>query len=320
MGKIMDFRCTYDNAGGLGEWAGELDGISFPQVYTEQDSMAELAKRVREHNGAKFCQLPFCHTLEAEALGGQIRLGNAVTGPRAGGYSYRSLEEILEVPEISPESASGVRLKHTLAACEKLKAQGKPVLFLVTGPFTILNGLVDSGVVFRAALKKPKLLLAVFHKLKKDILKVMKLAEASGVRYLSYADPSGGVNIIGPKLAEWTAKEFTVKLLKEADQHLSSETMVLLCPKTAFALLGTELAEWREHKLPYEMEYLEAVRYLKEMSSGKANETNMLDGVRFSGQDCINRIGHKLSGGFQELILSDNCETVVFQNSIMGND
>lgn len=304
MGKIMDYRCTYENLGGIGEWAEKLDGISFPEVYQDADRMAELALAVKEKNQTRFCQLPFCHTLEAEALGGDIKLGNAAVGPRTGGYSYRSLEKIAEIPEIDPESASGVRLKRTLEACKKIADSGEPVMFLVTGPFTILNGLIEPTCVFRTALKKPELILAVFQKLQRDILKMMKLAEEAGAEYLSYADPFGGVNIVGPKLAEWTAKNVTAKLLAEADQILNPGTMVLLCPKTAYALTGSEMAKWRERILPCEMEYLEAAEYLHKKQSAAIKGTDMSDTVRFSGQDCINRIGHKLPDRiFKELLL-----------------
>lgn len=304
MGKIIDFHCKYEN-GGLGEWAANLDGISFPQAYMEAGMMADLAKKVREHEGARFCKLPFCHTLEAEALGGEIRLGNAVTGPRAGNFRYRSLEEILEIPEIDMESAQAVRLRNTLSACRMLAASGEPVMFLVSGPYTILNGLIDPMTVFRAALKKPEILTAVLEKLEKDILKVMKLAEEAKASYLSYADPAGGVGIAGPRLAEWTAKNFTGELLREADRILKPETIVLLCPKTAYALLGTDMAEWKERKLPYEMEYLEAVEYFHRRQAENIGNADMLESgkVRFAGQDCINRNGHKLPNGiFKELV------------------
>lgn len=307
MGKIIDFHCKYEN-GGLGEWAENLDGISFPQAYTEVELMAELANKVREHEGARFCKLPFCHTLEAEALGGEIRLGNAVTGPRAGNFRYRSLEEILEIPEIDMESTLSVRLRNILSACKKLSDSGEPVMFLVSGLYTILNGLIDPMIVYRAALKKPEILTAVLEKIEKDILKVMKLAEEAGASYLSYADPAGGVGIVGPKLAEWTAKNFTEKLLREADWILRPETIVLLCPKTSYALIGADMAEWKERKLPHEMEYLEAVEYFHRRQAENMEATDMLEKgkVRFAGQDCINRNRHKLPNGiFKELVLNE---------------
>ena len=92
MARIADFRCTYDNASGFGAWAAEDYGIKFPDAYTEHEMMVKLALAVKEHNGAAVCLLPFCHTLEAEALGGIIRLGDGVIGP-VSSTSLISLEQ-----------------------------------------------------------------------------------------------------------------------------------------------------------------------------------------------------------------------------------
>lgn len=92
MARIADFRCTYDNASGFGAWAAEDYGIKFPDAYTEHEMMVKLALAVKKHNGAAVCLLPFCHTLEAEALGEIIRLGDGVTGP-VSSTSLISLEQ-----------------------------------------------------------------------------------------------------------------------------------------------------------------------------------------------------------------------------------
>lgn len=316
MARIADFLCTYDNASGFGAWAAEDYGIKFPDAYTEHEMMVKLALAVKEHNGAAVCLLPFCHTLEAEALGGIIRLGDGVTGPRTGGYICKTLEEVLELPEMQelygavPNGGMGLsaeesrkaeckiksggnilRFAETLEACRILRQMGEMVVFLVSGPLTILNGIVDSELVFRALLREPELMGRVFEKLGRDILVVMKLAEDAGADFLSFADPAGGVNIVGPKVAARVAQTFTAKFLKEADCRMRTETTVLLCPKTAFALIGTEDAEWRDHVLPEPMEYMQAVLYKKKE-------------LRFVGQDCMNHVGHRLADGrLKELVL-----------------
>lgn len=289
MARIADFKCTYDNASGFGEWAAKDYGIVFPQAYQESEMMVKLALAVKEHNGTSFCQLPFCHTLEAEAFGGKIKMGDGMTGPRAGGYICKSLEEVLELSALDLESEPAARLRETLAACRKLKSMGEPVLFLVSGPITILNGLVDSEVLFRALLKQPELVMKAFQKLGHEILNVMKMAEDAGADVISYADPAGGVNLVGPKVAARVAKEFTADFLKTVDRELKQETVVVLCPKTAFALLGTEQAIWKDWELPEVMGYSEAVFYMKKQ-------------VRFAGQDCMNHVGHRLENRvFKEL-------------------
>ena len=292
MAKIADFHCTYDNASGFGTWVKEENGISFPEAYLEHEAMAALALAVKKHNRAAVCQLPFCHTLEAEALGGIIRLGDGLMGPRTGGYCCKTPEDVLNLPPLNVKSEHAGRLRETLTACAKLKEKGETVLFLISGPITILNGLLDGETLFRGLLKETELMGRVFERLGNDILTVMKAAEEAGADLLSYADPSGGVGIVGPKIVGRMTKEFTVPFLKRIDRELTPGTVVFLCPKTSFALIGTETAAWYDRQLPEPMEYLPAVLYKKNK-------------IRFVGQDCINRVGHRLENGIlKEVILN----------------
>ena len=86
MNKIVDFKCTYDNLIGISKVVTENTNLTFPDAYKNWDSMAELAMAIKEHNQANYCELPFCHTLEGEALGGIIHYGDENVGPRGKEY------------------------------------------------------------------------------------------------------------------------------------------------------------------------------------------------------------------------------------------
>ena len=89
-----------------------------------------------------------------------------------------------------------------LLACQALREEGEHVVLQVSGPFTILNVLIDAKYVFKAMRKKPELMKEVFWKLGGEILRFMEEAKKYGVDMISYADSSGGLNILGPKMAE----------------------------------------------------------------------------------------------------------------------
>lgn len=290
MAEIKDFNCTYDNSAGInGEVTAGL-ALTFPDAYMHADTMAALAKALKEHDGAGFCELPFCHTVEAEALGGSINFGNDKTGPRAKEYICTSPEELLELPEID---FTGGRIHELLLACGMLREQGEQVVLEVSGPFTILNVLIDARHVFKAMRRKPELMKKVFWKLGRELLRYVKEAQRYGVEMISYADSSGGVNILGPKMAEQVVNDFTYDFLKELKEAAGERTLILLCPKTTFALLGTEKAEFKETELPEPMRYGEACIYM----IGKA---------QFAGQMCIKNINYRLENGrFKALVLAD---------------
>ena len=100
MAEIKDFQCTYDNSAGINSEVTRGLGLTFPDAYLRGDTMAALSRALKEHDKAAFCELPFCHTVEAEAMGGIINYGNEVTGPRAKEYICTAPEELLDLPEI----------------------------------------------------------------------------------------------------------------------------------------------------------------------------------------------------------------------------
>lgn len=288
MADIKDFQCTYDNSAGIRREVTEGLNLEFPDAYMHWDTMASLSKALKEHDKAVFCELPFCHTVEAEAMGGIVNYGNEVTGPRAKEYICTTPEELLELPEI--DFGKG-RIHEVLLACKALRDQGEHVVLQVSGPFTILNVLIDAKYVFKAMRKKPELMKEVFWKLGTEILKFMEEAKRHDVDLISYADSSGGLNILGPKMAEQVVEGFTYEFLKKVEELADDKTLILLCPKTTFALLGTEKARFEDCSLSGPMAYGEGC-------------IEMIGKAKFAGQMCIKNVGYRLENAiFKEVVL-----------------
>lgn len=112
----------------------------------------------------------------------------------------------------------------------------------------------------------------------------MEEAKKYGVDMISYADSSGGLNILGPKMAEQVVEDFTYEFLKKAAEKLGDSLLILLCPKTTFALLGTGKAEFVDAELSGPMEYGEGC-------------IEMIGKARFMGQMCIKNVHYKLESG-----------------------
>ena len=79
----------------------------------------------------------------------------------------------------------------------------------VSGPITILNVLIDIKQIFKGMRKDFEFMKSVFHKVGTQILSYIKEAKKYGVDFISYADSAGGVNILGPKMAEQMVEGFT---------------------------------------------------------------------------------------------------------------
>lgn len=239
--KLVDYKCRHKENVTLDTKILESYGLEFPAVHQNAKDMMTLSKLIKESGGDAFCMLPFCHTLEGEALGGQVNLGDAINGPRAKAYSCSTMEEVVELKEIDFKSG---RMAQVIEAATLLIEEGEEVVLYLSGPFTILNVLIDPTKVFKTFRKNPDLMKKVFDKLQSDLLAFVRIMHDIGVKTVSYADSSGGLNILGPKFFEQTMNLFTVDTLKKIRGIVGEEGLVILCPKTTLGLISSGRADW----------------------------------------------------------------------------
>lgn len=270
---IQDYECRPEDSD-----QGALETIRryqlpVPEIYLEQEQIVRFAMLEKEMSEKPFCTIPFDHTLEAQAMGGHIRYGNELAGPRAEKAVCERLEELKEILHMD---FSRGRMKETLSACRYLREQGEEVLFQLSGPMTIWNTLIDLKHVLKGIRKKPDQMENLLQDLEEELLRLLTEVKKTGVRLISYADSAGGLMILGPKSMEWITNLFTYPFLRRAQDIMGKDMSMILCPKTAFALIGTELAKRVEIEIPGEMTYQEACIY----AVGKES---------FPAQMCINR-------------------------------
>ncbi|MDF2928412.1 MAG: methylcobamide--CoM methyltransferase [Anaerospora sp.] len=231
--------------------------------------------------------MPFCHTVEGEALGGHVNYGDENAGPRGKDYICTTAEELLDLPEID---YSRGRVAEVLKACKYLLDNGEQVVLYISGPFTILNILMEPRHIFKIFHKKPEQMKLIFDKLQREMLRYVKAAQQAGVTMFSYGDSTGGLNILGPELSVKTVELFTYPFFKRAEAILGNESLLLLCPKTTFALLGTEKAVWQDIDLGAPLSYFLACKKI----AGKA---------KFVGQMCVKNRAFILQNGIVKTLV-----------------
>lgn len=256
--KIMDYPCT----------------ISYD---ADTDPDTSFQKQL------PYCVLPKDHTLEAENL--------METGKMD---FYHTLEELQHLPEFHLEKG---RMKDTLDGCRRYIKDGKTVMFQVSGPFTILNGLTDLGMVYRALRRQKEELKPVLDHLQKQLLIFMKAISDMQIPLISYADPAGGVKMLGHETAAWMAENFTCPLFRAADEIMNPRTTVVFCPKTALALIGANMAE----KQIINLQEIKTETYTKTYAEAC---TELAGKVRFFGQTCMHQgLQHFVNGQIEALVL-----------------
>ena len=281
MAKIVDFKCEIANNSGFSPEILEKYQPEFPKSYVDPDAMIVLAKAHQAETNSPICVLPFCHTMEAEAFGGIINLSDGVYGPRAKEYACQSFDDLLNLPDFDLQSG---RIGGVLEACRRLKDAGEKVSLLVTGHNTILNNLIDTSKFYKNFRKRPEDCGKILEHINKNLKALMLEAVKIGVDIICYSDPAGGVSIIGPKYSEKIVGGYVAPLLKEVSEELGDKTVINLCPKSTWVLLGLDMAEKEYVDYPDGIKYIDAC--LQEIGKSK-----------ILGQSCVKNAKCTLRNG-----------------------
>lgn len=269
MAKLIDFKCRYADFMGVTPEYAEAIGLKLPELYLNAEDMVKLALKIKEDKNNSFCKLPLDTCVQAENLGAKIKYDDSPLGPRKESDILNDTEEVLNLPAIDPSKG---RMAELLKACQMLMERGETVALEIRGVFDMLNSLIDIQKVFMTCALKQDVMKQVCDKIRSDLVIYVLEAEKLGCNLFFYSDSSAGLNIIGPKFGKKIVKWFTYPLMKELSEVLSEKTIVHMCPKTAFMLVGCDKAKWQEEELTEEMDYLSAY---------KSNPK-----VRFTGQKC----------------------------------
>lgn len=301
MDKMTTSGCGFDRMPEIVEQVIREKELAFPDVYMYRQDMVKLSLEVKEKEGTPFCMLPFHHVTEAAALGGRVNYGDGKKGPRGGDCICTEVLELLELPRIDYTAGT---IRETLEACRMLAGQGETVVLEMSGPFTIMNTLIDIGKILRAMRKAPELMEAVFDKLKKELLMYLDEAAGSGVKLISYSDSVGGADILGPRDARRVAEQFTWPFLKEAEKILGDRMTIILCPKAAVPLVESGKATVQEVIVGKDAGMAAGGCPARAITYGEACAA-MAGRIHFTGQMCVRNMDRPLpEGKIEEIILT----------------
>ena len=203
----------------------ERKGHTWPEAHTDDELMASLAVDVREETGFENFGLPFCMTVEAEALGSFIDLGSLSCEPKIEKEAYRSVSDV-EFRGVFDSLNSG-RMPTVLKAVRILSTAQPdiPVIGALTGPISLSASLVDPVTFFKELRTRKERSHEVLG-YASDFLGLFaeKLVE-NGASCITIADPSATGEVLGPK----TFEEYAVKYINRiADRVHAAGAPVIL--------------------------------------------------------------------------------------------
>jgi MtaA/CmuA family methyltransferase len=267
-------------------------GESFwPQAHSDAELMARLTAAANRLAGVENVGVPFCMTVEAEAMGAQVDLGSLEHEPRVVAYAMAQLAELDKLAPLDPaRGRAGV-------CCEAVRilkqlAPGVPVIANLTGPVSLATSLIDPLLYYRALrLDKEAAHRLTLLSTESAITFGDALIEA-GADVICIADPSATGELIGGK----AFAEFVLPYLNLMTEHFKERfgipSIVHICGDVKS--LGETLREIRAEAVS--VDSVVGIPRLQDLAHGKVTMGNVstfllergtAEAVALAGRVCL---------------------------------
>ncbi len=223
----------------------EKRGILWPEAHGDAALMADLAAASYEMDCFENYGLPFCMTVEAEAMGAEVDLGSVGREPHIVRYVLEAVEEWDKLPPLDFEKG---RLKVVLEAIGLLKERGAsvPIIGNLSGPISLAASLLEPGPFYKALRRKKGPAKDFINFLSQELLRFgLKQLEA-GADFIAISDPSASGEILGPAMFdEYVRPALTYIILGLKKARPETAVIVHICGRmhTVFDSLNKVPAE-----------------------------------------------------------------------------
>jgi len=215
----------------------EKHNIDYELSNADGVKMGELAEMVHLESKSKWASVPFCHTMEGQCFGTKVSL-DYVNGNRIIEYPVNKLEDI---DEISIDKINSGKIDIISEAVKYLKVRGIPAAVNVVGPVTLATSILPAEEVYRGMAKSAENMEKLFNIVEGFLTRYIDKLLELDVDLLSYADPTGTLDILGTRLYKKVAGPSFVRVLDKINSE--SNTMIYLCPKVSTSLLAVDMIE-----------------------------------------------------------------------------
>ena len=207
-----------------------VSGYEWPAAHTDAALMAKLAYASYEQGCFDNVGVPFCMTVEAEALGAMVSLGSREVEPHVTGYA---LDSVLDWERLRVAPVTEGRMAVAVEAIRMLREMDPeiPVVGNVVGPVSVASSVVEALSFYKSLRKHPDAAHCVLKVVAQQVADFAVAQAQAGADVITISDPSGTGEILGPKLFE----EYTVRYLNvvlDALKPTDVRTIVHICGQT----------------------------------------------------------------------------------------
>jgi [methyl-Co(III) methanol-specific corrinoid protein]:coenzyme M methyltransferase len=203
-------------------------GCKWPEAHSNPILMANLAAGVYENGGFENYGVPFCMTIEAEAMGAKVFLGTKINEPRVTEYIIESVSDWKILKEININEG---RAKVVLDAIRILKEKDKgvPVVANLTGPVSLASSLMEPTIYYKELVKKRKEAHEFMDFVTENLIAFGKAQLEVGADVLAISDPSGTGELLGPRMFNEYAIPYLNKIINALKDYAKVGTIVHIC-------------------------------------------------------------------------------------------
>ena len=203
-------------------------GPQLPAAHLDAELMAGLAAAIQKKTGFENIGLPFCMTVEAEALGSEVTYGSLACEPKVVKELYPSTASVVR-KDTAQLQASG-RMATVAAAARLLSRRYPdiPVVGSITGPISTAASLVDPLTMLKDLRKNEAEAHRVLQYVSEVLIDFAGLLIDSGVSVITIGDPTATGEILGPAMFARYAVTYLNKVA-DAVQDRGIPVIVHIC-------------------------------------------------------------------------------------------
>jgi MtaA/CmuA family methyltransferase len=206
----------------------DIEHVYWPEAHENSKLMAALASGIAKNNILDNVGVPFCMTVEAEAMGAKIHLGDKITEPRVIAYPLNSVVDWRKLNNINFSKGRG---KVTLDALNILQNMNMDTVIVgnLTGPVSLASSLVDASCYYKDLRRHPKEAHELMNFVTDNLISFGKEQLKSGADIIAISDPSGTGEILGPKLFKEFALPYINRIVDELNPLCNNGVIVHIC-------------------------------------------------------------------------------------------
>ncbi|MDR3337709.1 MAG: methylcobamide--CoM methyltransferase [Treponema sp.] len=206
----------------------QKSGNVLPAAHHEGNLMEKLAASVQKDTGFENFGIPFCMTVEAEALGSDIDFGSLECEPKIAKEVFPSVKDVNYLPK-----GSILKNKRTGAVIDAIyglsqKYPDVPAIGTITGPLSLAASIVDPMTFLKELRRDRENAHKVLEYVAEELIAYAKLMADNGAAAITIADPTATGEILGPKFFEEYAVSYINKIT-DAIHALGLPVIVHIC-------------------------------------------------------------------------------------------